>query len=138
MKNITALISGVVFGIGLTISGMINPKKVIGFLDITSSQTTWDVALAFVMGGAVIVGLLSTLLIRMMKKPLCETLFHLPTNKIVDKKLVFGAALFGVGWGIAGICPGPGLVNLIQLNTQIFGFIIAMLVGQFVITKYVR
>lgn len=107
MKNITALISGVVFGIGLTISGMINPKKVIGFLDITSSQTTWDVALAFVMGGAVIVGLLSTLLIRMMKKPLCETLFHLPTNKIVDKKLVFGAALFGVGWGIAGIWSRP-------------------------------
>lgn len=137
MRNITALLSGLVFGIGLSVSGMINPKKVIGFLDVASVQTNWDAALVFVMGGAVVIGLAATHLIRMRQNPICDTTFHMPTKTVIDKRLVLGAALFGIGWGVAGICPGPALVNLVQLNAQIIAFVAAMLVGQYVITKVI-
>lgn len=138
MKNIMALLSGAVFGIGLSVSGMVNPKKVIGFLDIAGSQTPWDAALVFVMGGAVVIGLAATHLIRMRQNPVCDSQFHMPNNKLIDNKLVSGAALFGIGWGVAGICPGPALVNIVQLNSQIFAFIASMLIGQFIVTKIVK
>ncbi|MFG1487176.1 DUF6691 family protein [Halobacteriovorax sp. RZ-2] len=129
MKKLTSLIAGMIFGIGLTLSGMVNPKKVIGFLDVFSLQGGWDASLAFVMGGAVVIGVIATKLITKRGAPICDVQFHLPTKTIIDKKLVSGAALFGIGWGIAGICPGPAIVNLINLSAPIVVFVLAMVVG---------
>lgn len=129
MKKLTSLIAGMIFGIGLTLSGMVNPKKVIGFLDVFSLQGGWDASLAFVMGGAVVIGVIATKLITKRGAPVCDVQFHLPTKTIIDKKLVSGAALFGVGWGIAGICPGPAIVNLINLSAPMVVFVLAMVVG---------
>ncbi len=129
MKKLTSLIAGMIFGIGLTLSGMVNPKKVIGFLDVFSLQGGWDASLAFVMGGAVVIGVIATKLITKRGAPVCDVQFHLPTKTIIDKKLVSGAALFGIGWGIAGICPGPAIVNLINLSAPMVVFVLAMVVG---------
>ncbi|MDC1173925.1 YeeE/YedE family protein [Bacteriovoracaceae bacterium] len=125
MKNIISLISGIIFAIGLVISGMVNPEKVIGFLDIFRE---WDYSLAFVMGGAIGVNLLFYKLV-LSKKPLFADAHSLPLNKSIDKKLIIGSALFGIGWGLAGICPGPGIVNLVTLKTGAFWFVGSMLVG---------
>ena len=127
MKSLIAIVGGVLFSIGLVISGMINPNKVIGFLDIFGN---WDYALAFVMGGAVIVNLILFPFI-LKKKPLCDETHHLPSNKQVDKKLIIGSALFGIGWGLVGICPGPGIVNLVTFDTKALAFVGAMIVGMF-------
>ncbi|EPZ50988.1 sulfur transport [Bacteriovorax sp. BAL6_X] len=129
MKKFTSLISGMIFGIGLTISGMVNPKKVIGFLDIFSLQGGWDASLAFVMGGAVVIGIFATKYITKRETPIFDVKFHLPTKMKIDKRLVSGAVLFGVGWGIAGICPGPAIVNLINISAPIVIFVIAMFAG---------
>lgn len=125
MKNIIGLLSGSVFGVGLVISGMTNPKKVEGFLDIFGD---WDYSLVFVMGGAVITNLILFKFI-LNKKPLFENAHNLPTKFEIDKKLITGSALFGIGWGLGGICPGPGIVNLITLNINALVFIAAMVVG---------
>ena len=125
MKNLIGLISGIVFGIGLVISRMINPNKVEGFLDIFRD---WDYSLAFVMGGAVLVNLILFKVI-LNKKPVLEDKHSLPTKFKVDKKLISGSALFGIGWGLVGICPGPGIVNLVTLNYNAVVFIVSMVVG---------
>ncbi|WP_440885409.1 DUF6691 family protein [Vibrio campbellii] len=128
--------SGVLFGIGMVISGMADPAKVIGFLDITGE---WDPSLAFVMGGALAVFVPAYLLLI---KPRSESVFGdeiiCPTSKSIDKKLVGGAALFGIGWGLLGVCPGPAVASLFTGNTQVLLFIAAMLVGSFTAKRMVR
>ena len=106
----SALAAGLVFGLGLTISGMINPQKVLGFLDIAGIGTgSWDPTLAFVMGGAILVTLPGFRLLRRRGAPVFSQMFRFPTRQDVDARLAGGSALFGVGWGLAGFCPGPAL-----------------------------
>jgi hypothetical protein len=128
--------SGVLFGIGMVISGMADPAKVNGFLDITGE---WDPSLAFVMGGALAVFVAAYLLLI---KPRSESVFGdeivCPTSKSIDKKLVGGAALFGIGWGLLGVCPGPAVASLFTGNTKVLLFIAAMLVGSFTAKRVVR
>ncbi|MCL5497509.1 YeeE/YedE family protein [Escherichia coli] len=126
MNLFFALLSGLLFGIGLIVSGMANPAKVIGFLDITR---VWDPSLAFVMGGAISVGFFAFRIAARRKRPLCGDKMHLPTANHIDKRLVGGALLFGTGWGLAGICPGPGLVLLGAGFMQGVIFVLAMLAG---------
>lgn len=126
MNIFFALLSGLLFGIGLIVSGMANPAKVMGFLDITR---VWDPSLAFVMGGAVSVGFFAFRIAAKRKRPLCGDKMHLPTANHIDKRLVGGALLFGIGWGLAGICPGPALVLLGAGLSQGVIFVLAMLAG---------
>ena len=116
----SALGAGFLFGIGLWVSGMANPKKVLGFLDITGN---WDASLAFVMGGAVAVTLVGF--------KIYKTKIPIPTLKDIDFPLVAGAALFGIGWGIAGYCPGPAITAMSTLSAESVVFVAAMIVGGF-------
>src|SRR5262245_65236339 len=104
MRPLASLLTGIVFGLGLVISGLANPAKVLNFLDVAG---TWDPSLAFVMGGAVATTWLGYRLVLARPKPVCDTRFHLPTSTAIDRRLLAGAAVFGVGWGLAGYCPGP-------------------------------
>lgn len=122
-------LAGLVFGWGLIISGMANPAKVIGFLDLSMP---WDPSLMFVMGGAIALGLPGFLLAKRLKNSLMGLPMNLPTNTHVDKKLLLGAALFGAGWGIGGFCPGPAVVAAASMATDGLVFIAAMLAGMFV------
>ena len=122
----SALGAGFLFGIGLWVSGMANPKKVLGFLDITGD---WDASLMLVMGGAVAVTVVAFRLILKRKKPLIEEKFNVPTLKDIDFPLVAGSAIFGIGWGIAGYCPGPAITALSTLSTESIVFVVAMVAG---------
>lgn len=122
-------LAGLVFGWGLIISGMANPAKVIGFLDLSMP---WDPSLMFVMGGAIALGLPGFFLAKRLKNSLMGLPMNLPTNTHVDKKLLLGAALFGAGWGIGGFCPGPAVVAAASMATDGLVFIAAMLAGMFV------
>ncbi len=125
--SVISFLAGFIFTIGLTVSGMINPEKVKGFLDIFGD---WDYSLAFVMGGAVVFNFIAfKFLIK--KKPVFASSHNLPTKLIVDRDLIIGAILFGIGWGLIGICPGPGIVNLITMETNIFIFVGSMLTGMY-------
>lgn len=126
LVGLVSLVSGVLFGFGLSLSEMINPQRVLGFLDIAGS---WDPTLAFVMGGALIVSLPAYFLARKMQQPVCSTQFHLPTSKDVDKRLVLGAVLFGAGWGLAGFCPGPALAAVMTMQQDVLVFVASMVVG---------
>ena len=106
--KLTALLAGLLFGLGLLISGMTRPDKVLGFLDLAGD---WDASLAFVMGGAILVHAPLSRLILRRRSPLLDSIFHLPTRRDIDPRLLAGAALFGVGWGLSGYCPGPALVS---------------------------
>lgn len=121
-----ALASGVVFGLGLSISGMLNPVRVQGFLDVFGA---WDPSLAFVLGGAVVVAFLGVQLMKRLRHPAFDDSFHIPTNRRIDAPLVVGSALFGLGWGIGGLCPGPAVASLPIGIPQTALFVIAMLVG---------
>jgi uncharacterized membrane protein YedE/YeeE len=125
---VMALGAGFVFGTGLWISGMANPKKVLGFLDVTGN---WDASLMLVMAGAVTVTLAGFRLVLARSKPLFSRAFELPTRKDIDLPLVAGAAIFGIGWGTAGYCPGPALTALATLSSESIVFVAAMLVGGF-------
>lgn len=109
MINMIALLAGILFGCGLTISQMINPNKIINFLDITGN---WDPSLLFVMIGALSITWLGYLFIFKTSKPVCAAEFNLPQKKSIDRSLLIGAAIFGIGWGLAGYCPGPGLTAI--------------------------
>lgn len=124
MSLFVSFISGAIFSVGLVISGMINPNKVIGFLNIFEQ---WDYSLALVMGGAVAFNLIAFKLIKRIQTPLLGEKFHWPTKNDIDRKLIFGAGLFGIGWGIIGICPGPGVVNLLLFDHKVIAFILSML-----------
>jgi uncharacterized membrane protein YedE/YeeE len=124
---VIALGTGLFFGWGLTLSGMTDPLTVQAFLDVTGA---WDPALALVMGGAVLVSLLGfQWLLKKRQAPVCGEVFHLPQNKAIDARLIGGAALFGIGWGLAGYCPGPALTGLLAGNTEAWVFVPAMLAG---------
>ena len=127
-RSIASFVCGLVFGLGLLISGMTEPAKVLGFLDIFGA---WDATLAFVMAGAVAVSSVGFILARRRSAPLFASSFAWPTRRDIDAPLVVGSALFGVGWGLCGICPGPALVDLAGLSAPIIVFVAAMLLGMF-------
>ena len=126
MHIIAALAAGLIFGLGLILSGMTDPSKVIGFLDLAGR---WDPSLAFVMGGAVLVGMVAFRFARGREKSLLGDVMRLPTARQVDRRLVLGGLAFGTGWGLAGYCPGPALVAAAQGGTQALIFVVAMLAG---------
>ncbi len=126
MKLVTSLLSGVLFGLGLILSGMTDPSKVIGFLDLAGS---WDPSLALVMGGAIAVGLVAFQLARQRKRSLLGEPMQLPSGTRIDQRLVIGALLFGVGWGLAGYCPGPALASVATGASEPIIFVLAMFAG---------
>lgn len=126
MNNIFALLSGLIFGIGLIVAGMANPAKVLGFLDLAG---LWDPSLALVMGGAIAVGSVAFDIAKRKTKSFLGLPIQLPTISQIDRRLIAGSLLFGMGWGLAGICPGPGLVLLGSGEFQGLVFVIAMLAG---------
>ena len=132
-RLITALIIGAIFGIGLAIAGMLNPAKVVGFLDVFGD---WDPSLALVMGGGVLVNAIGLRFVLEREAPIQSAEFLLPTASSIDKPLVAGSVIFGIGWGISGLCPGPVVASLL-LNSNamlpFFGMLIAgLLLGQIV------
>lgn len=125
--SIAALICGIVFGLGLAISEMINPARVIGFLDVTGN---WDLTLMLVMGSALAFTIIGFPLITRKAHPVLAEKFTLPTKQNLDVPLISGAVLFGIGWGLAGLCPGPAIAGLASLDPSVFLFVLAMVVGQ--------
>ncbi len=140
-KNLVALLAGLLFACGLVLSGMTQPIKVIGFLNIGaifegSFPGKWDPTLAFVMGGALLVTLLAFAITpRHGQRPWFADKFELPTRKDIDVKLVGGAALFGVGWALAGYCPGPAFASLYAGGLDIVIFMAALIAGMYVATR---
>ncbi len=126
MRNLGTFVAGLVFGLGLVVSGMTSPARVMGFLDILG---TWDPSLAFVMGGAVLTATPLFWLARRRARPLAAAAFDRPLTTPIDGRLLGGAALFGIGWGLSGICPGPALVDLAIAPLAVVGFVAAMLAG---------
>ena len=124
--HIIALLAGLIFGLGLIMSGMVNPDKVQDFLDMSGS---WDPSLLLVMGGAIAVGLLAFTLAKRRNETFLGAPINMPTSRVIDKRLVLGSLAFGIGWGLAGICPGPGIVLVGSGNAQGMVFVAAMLVG---------
>lgn len=113
---VTAFLSGLLFASGLVLSGMTLPSKIVGFFDFSRGLASWDPSLALVMAGAMAVYVPVWLLVKKRERPLFDLRFHLPTRSAIDPKLVTGALLFGVGWGISGFCPGPAVVSLGALS----------------------
>lgn len=126
MQIVMALMAGLIFGIGLIVSGMTNPAKVIGFLDLAGS---WDPSLAFVMGGAILVGVVAFGFARKRERSLLGAVMRLPTATNIDRRLVMGSLAFGAGWGLAGYCPGPALASLASGGVKPMIFTLAMLAG---------
>ena len=124
--SFSALVAGLVFGLGLILSGMANPAKVLGFLDLAGR---WDPSLAFVMAGAIAVGVVTFSAARGRTRSLLGEPMRMPTATQLDRRLVGGSLLFGIGWGIAGFCPGPALVALGMGETKAAVFVLAMLAG---------
>jgi uncharacterized membrane protein YedE/YeeE len=130
-KSAVAFLSGLIFALGLGISGMTRPAKVLAFLDVTGA---WDASLAFVMLGAIGVTAVACRLVLRRAGPVLGGVFQLPRRRDVDRRLLLGAAIFGVGWGLAGYCPGPGLVSLANDHAgSALAFVAAMLAGQAVL-----
>jgi uncharacterized protein len=125
-RMIVALLAGTLFGVGLAVSGMANPQKVIGFLDVAGE---WDPTLLLVMGGALLVTIPAFRLILGRPRPLLADRFALPTKSALDGRLLGGAALFGVGWGLSGLCPGPAVVAMVTGLLPVFLFVAAMVGG---------
>ena len=126
MRNVSALLCGVLFGLGLAISEMVNPAKVLGFLDVTG---TWDPSLILVMGAGLAVTLLTFRPLLKQPRPLLDQQFHMSSPTDIDRQLLTGAAIFGVGWGLVGLCPGPAFASLAYGETESVIFLVAMLVG---------
>lgn len=132
---VTALVAGTLFGLGLAVAGMIDPAKVVNFLDIFG---TWDPSLAFVMGGGLLVNAIATPFILRRKTPILAEFFRTPTKHQVDKRLIIGGVLFGAGWGIGGYCPGPMLTSLSFANSDIIVVVGAYVVGTFLARTMLR
>jgi len=132
MNKIVSLFCGIVFGIGLVISEMINPAKVLGFLNLFDQ---WDPSLAFVMVGALIVSTPLYHLFKNKDKPLFNSNFSISTNKEIDKKLIVGSVVFGAGWGLVGLCPGPAISSIALLNISSAIFVISMFAGFYIASK---
>jgi uncharacterized membrane protein YedE/YeeE len=137
-RSFFALAAGLLFALGLVVSGMTQPAKVAGFLHLAglakgiswqAAPGFWDPSLALVMGGGLMVTLLAFAITPQKAKPWADDKFHLPTRKDIDGKLVIGAALFGIGWGLAGYCPGPGFASLLSGGVDAAAFVAALVVG---------
>lgn len=129
MRNLASLLAGLTFGFGLALSGMTHPEKVLNFLDVTG---TWDASLLFVLGGAVGVTLITFRFILRQKKPLLAERFFLSEETKIDRPLLLGATLFGIGWGISGYCPGPVIALIAAPNWELWAFLPAALAGALV------
>jgi uncharacterized protein len=130
---LVALLCGFLFSSGIVISGMVKPAKVLAFLDLFGS---WDPSLMFVMVGAIGVHAACYWYFKpRLRKPLLENAFFEPKSKLLDKKLITGAALFGIGWGLAGYCPGPAFISLLGASSQAWLFFAAMLAGMFAASR---
>ena len=127
--RLSEFLVGLLFGWGLLISGMTDPGKVIGFLDLTG---LWDPSLALVMGGAIAVGFFAFGAAKKRTRNFLGGALHLPTSRDIDKRLILGALLFGAGWGLAGFCPGPGIVSMAAGQPKAAVFVVAMLAGMLV------
>ena len=134
MRGLLSLVSGTLFGFGLALSGMMNPARVRGFLDLFGH---WDPTLVFVMGGAVTVMAAAWVIQRRMGTPLLEGRFHLPGTSVIDRRLVGGAVLFGIGWGLAGLCPGPAVALLGTSFIPSAIFVVAMFAGM-VVARFIE
>ena len=126
MRLISAFIVGLIFGVGIAISGMINPAKVLNFFDVAG---TWDPSLIFVMGGALITTFIGYRVVLRRPAPLVEEQFQLPAGTKIDARLIGGSAVFGLGWGIAGFCPGAALPALGAGKGEVFAFVAALMAG---------
>lgn len=124
--KLISLVSGVIFGVGLVISGMTNPEKVIGFLSITNN---WDASLMFVMGGAILVAGPFFFLLKNKETSALGNQIDLPKNQKIDNKIIVGSALFGIGWGLVGLCPGPAIAAVATFDPIAIVFLISMAVG---------
>lgn len=134
-KYVTAVGCGALFGLGLAVSQMAIPAKVLGFLDVAGN---WDPSLLFVLGGAVAVTAIAFRFILRMPKPLFDASFEPQPKGRIDARLLSGAGIFGIGWGLAGYCPGPGIVSLARFAPDAYVFVIAFLAGSFVFRAIVR
>ena len=132
-QNLIALLSGLLFGFGLSVSQMIDRDRVLGFLDITGN---WDPTLLFVLGGAVGVTIIAFRFVLRLPQPILGKKFYLPTNKDIDLPLILGAAIFGIGWGIAGYCPGPAITALVLGIWNPLLFMIAFIIGSLIYQWY--
>lgn len=126
IDTLSSFIVGLIFGIGLIFAGMTDPSKVIGFLDIAGN---WDPSLAFVMGGAILVGVVAFRFANKRTANFIGGAMHMPTKNDIDRRLVLGSLLFGAGWGMAGFCPGPAITSLGTGNPKAVIFVIAMIAG---------
>ena len=140
-----ALLSGARFAVGLVLGGMTQPAKVLAFLDVgglargvssTAQAGYWDPSLAFVMGGALIVTLVAFWTTPRLAKPLMDEKFHLPTRTDIDRNLLVGGAVFGIGWGLAGYCPGPAFASVLTGGTDVLFFVAAMVVGMWAAKRF--
>ena len=128
-----SFISGLLFGLGLAISNMLNPQRVLAFLDIFG---VWDPTLAFVMGGALLITVPSFAKVLKRKKPLFASIFELPIKTDIDRSLIIGAVLFGLGWGLAGLCPGPAIAALVSLDLNLVVFCLVMLTSWWITDRF--
>ena len=131
--SLLILLTGVLFGAGLAVSGMNDTAKVQGFLDVFGH---WDISLAFVMASALFVGLIAFRFILKRKQPVFDKSFHIPSFKQLDKRLISGAFIFGIGWGLIGYCPGPAIASISYGYWQTLVFIISMLIGSQISRKF--
>jgi uncharacterized protein len=129
MPILIAIIAGMIFGAGLMLSDMVNPARVLNFLDIAGS---WDPTLIFVMAGGLAVATVGYRLVLRRRSPVYADAFNLPAQRQIDLPLIGGAALFGIGWGLAGICPGPAFADLATFEPRVWLFVAAMLIGMIV------
>jgi uncharacterized membrane protein YedE/YeeE len=125
-ETLSGLLCGLVFGIGLVVSGMAYPTKVLGFLDLFGD---WDPSLAVVMAAALVITIPGYLWARRRARPLVAARFQWPTLHEIDGRLIGGATLFGIGWGLVGLCPGPAIVDIASLSPRLIGFVVAMALG---------
>jgi hypothetical protein len=126
LRVLAALVSGLIFGFGLSLSGMLDPARIRGFLDVAG---TWDPSLAFVLAGAVFIATIGYRLALWLRRPLLDDRLHLPTKTRIDRPLILGSAIFGIGWGMGGLCPGPAVANLSLGLVPTILFVVAMLIG---------
>ena len=134
MNKLVSLMAGIIFGVGLVISEMINPEKVLGFLDLFGN---WDPSLAFVMIGALVVSSPLFHIIKKKEKPIFAENFNYSNNKNINNRLILGSALFGAGWGLGGLCPGPAISSIALLNIHSAIFVVTMYMG-FYLVKFIK
>ena len=134
LQKILTLLSGLIFGLGLTLSSMTNPAKVIGFLDILG---TWDPSLGFVMGGAILITAPLLYFLKNKNYLILASQIELPSKKNIDFSLIVGALLFGIGWGMIGLCPGPAIASIAFLDFSSITFVICMFIGLY-ISKFIK